>query len=151
MEISELRERQGWSLEKKIDHSLGVIEDFYAQLDGKVAVSFSGGKDSTVLLWLARKVFPDVKGVFCNTGNEYPDIVKFVRKIKGEWGGIDIICPELKPKEVISTYGFPLISKETSQRIWYAKHKPDSQVAKIGRGEIWGGQICDSKALSLFD
>lgn len=140
MEISELRERQGWSLEKKIDHSLGVIEDFYAQLDGKVAVSFSGGKDSTVLLWLARRVFPDIKGVFCNTGNEYPDIVKFVRKIEVEWGGIDIIYPELKPKEVISTYGFPLISKETSQRIWYAKHKPDSCVAKIGRGEIGGGK-----------
>jgi 3'-phosphoadenosine 5'-phosphosulfate sulfotransferase (PAPS reductase)/FAD synthetase len=141
MEISELRERQGWSLEKKIDHSLGVIEDFYAQLDGKVAVSFSGGKDSTVLLWLARKVFPDMKGVFCNTGNEYPDIVKFVRGVKEREGNIDIIYPKMKPKEVISTYGFPLISKETSQRIWYAKHKPDSQVAKIGRGEIGGANM----------
>ena len=152
MEIDELRKRQGWSLEKKIDHSLGVIEDFYAQLEGRVAVSFSGGKDSTVLLWLARKLFPDVKGVFCNTGNEYPDIVKFVRKIKDEWGGIDIIYPELKPKEVISTYGFPLISKETSQRIWYAKHKPDSQVAKIGRGEIGNGKFkIPKKYLYLID
>ena len=151
MEISELRERQGWSLGKKIDHSLGVIEDFHARLGGKVAVSFSGGKDSTVLLWLARKVFPDMKGVFCNTGNEYPDIVKFVRGMKEREGNIDIIYPSMKPKEVISTYGFPLISKETSQRIWYAKHKPDSQVAKIGRGEIGGGQICYSEALFVFD
>ncbi len=45
MTREELLERQSWSLEKKIDHSLGVIEDFYAQLNGKVAVSFSGGKD----------------------------------------------------------------------------------------------------------
>lgn len=144
MTREELLERQSWSLERKIDHSLGVIEDFHARLSGKVAVSFSGGKDSTVLYWLARKVFPEMKGVFCNTGNEYPDIVKFVRGMREEGCNIDIIYPEKKPREVISEYGFPLISKETSQRIWYAKHKPESCVAKIGLGEIGGGQICYS-------
>ena len=70
MEIKELRERQGWSLAQKIDHSLGVIDQFYSRLGGKVYVSFSGGKDSTIVLWLARKIYPDIKAVFCNTGNE---------------------------------------------------------------------------------
>lgn len=51
-------------------------------------VSFSGGKDSTVLYWLTRKIYPNIKAVFCNTGNEYPDIVKFVNNLKIEvWGG----------------------------------------------------------------
>lgn len=152
MTREELLERQSWSLEKKIDHSLGVIEDFYAQLNGKVAVSFSGGKDSTVLYWLARKLFPDIKAVFCNTGNEYPDIVKFVRGMKNDGYNIDIIYPEMKPCEVIAEHGFPLISKETAQRIWYTKHKPDSQVAKIGRGEIGNGKFrIPKKYLYLVD
>ena len=78
----ELEYRQNWSLNQKIDHSLGVIDQFYQRLNGRVYISFSGGKDSTVLLWLARKIYPDIKAVFCNTGNEYPDIVKFVRDKK---------------------------------------------------------------------
>ena len=82
MNIQELKERQSWTLAQKIDHSLGAIDQFYQRLNGKVYVSFSGGKDSTVLYWLARKIYPDIKAVFCNTGNEYPDIVKFVNNIK---------------------------------------------------------------------
>jgi 3'-phosphoadenosine 5'-phosphosulfate sulfotransferase (PAPS reductase)/FAD synthetase len=116
MDIKELRERQAWPLEQKIDHSLGVIEQFVSRL-GKdnVYVSFSGGKDSTVLLDLCRIIYPDIKAVFCNTGNEYPDIVYFVRdKIKnGE--NIEIIQPKIKPKDVLAKYGFPLVSKEQSR------------------------------------
>ena len=82
MDIFELKERQQWTLDQKIDHSLGAIDQFYQRLDGKVYVSFSGGKDSTVLYWIAQKIYPDIKAVFCNTGNEYPDIVKFVNNIK---------------------------------------------------------------------
>ena len=70
MDLKELRERQSWTLDQKIDHALGVIDQFYQRLDGKCYVSFSGGKDSTIVLWLARKIYPNIKGCFCNTGNE---------------------------------------------------------------------------------
>lgn len=80
MTIDELRERQQWSLSQKIDHSLGVIDQFLSRCGAYVA--FSGGKDSTVLLDLCRIIKPDIKAVFCNTGNEYPEIVKFVRELQ---------------------------------------------------------------------
>lgn len=134
MTYQELKERQAWSLEQKIDHSLGTINQFYERLNGQVYVSFSGGKDSTVLLWLARKLYPDIKAVYCNTGNEYPDIVKFVRDMKQRGENIEIIYPKLKPREVLATYGFPLISKEMSEKIWYAKNRPDSVRAKYALG-----------------
>lgn len=89
MTIQELRERQSWNLEQKIDHALGTIEAFVNRMGGldKVYVSFSGGKDSTVLFHLARRLYPDILGVFSNTGNEYPEIIQFVnQQIKG--GGI---------------------------------------------------------------
>lgn len=40
---------------------LEVIDTFYQRLNGKCYVSFSGGKDSTIVLWLARKIYGMVK------------------------------------------------------------------------------------------
>lgn len=122
MTISELKERQSWELSEKIDHSLGVIDLFLSRLDNKCYVSFSGGKDSTVLLDLCRLIRPDIKAVFCNTGNEYPDIIRFVKQSDN----VEIIQPKLKPKEVISKYGFPLISKEVSENIERYRINPNS-------------------------
>ena len=130
MESHELLERQKWTLDQKIDHTFGVIDQYYNKLNGRVYVSFSGGKDSTVLLWLTRQIFPDVRACFCNTRNEYPSIVQFVRRIKEEWGGVDIIYPELTPKEVIAKYGFPVISKQTAAQINTCKHRSESVSAE---------------------
>ena len=129
MTLDILRERQGWSLNQKIDHSIGVIEQFYERLNGNVYISFSGGKDSTVLLWLARKVYPNIKAVFCNTGNEYPDVVKFVRSMKESGENVDIVYPALKPRDVFREYGFPLISKETAGKIWMCRNRPHTKLA----------------------
>ena len=126
MDLKELRERQSWTLSQKIDHSLGVIDQFYNRLDGKVYVSFSGGKDSTIVLWLARKLFPNIKAAFCNTGNEFPDIVKFVR----QFDNVDWVKPKMKPQDVMLSYGFPLVSKKVSMLVDVAKRNPNGLVAQ---------------------
>ena len=41
----------------------------------------SGGKDSTVLLDLARRIYPDIPAVFIDTGLEYPELRDFVKTI----------------------------------------------------------------------
>ena len=46
MDLKTLRERQQWTLAQKIDHSIGVIDQFASHFDGQVYVSFSGGNDS---------------------------------------------------------------------------------------------------------
>jgi 3'-phosphoadenosine 5'-phosphosulfate sulfotransferase (PAPS reductase)/FAD synthetase len=130
MTKEELKERQSWTLDQKIDHSLGVIEQFYNRLGGNVYISFSGGKDSTVLLHLARRLYPDIKAVFVNTGNEFPEIVNFVREKQRGGENIDIIRPKMTPKEVIEQFGFPLVSKEKAQQIYYVRHRPDSVKAQ---------------------
>lgn len=129
MDLQELRERQSWTLRQKIDHSLGVIDQFVSRLNGQVYVGFSGGKDSTVLLDLCRIVKPDIKAVFCNTGNEYPDIVRFVRELKNTEGyDIEIIYPTLKPAQVFEKYGFPVVSKSTSAIIGKVRRTPNGKV-----------------------
>lgn len=118
MTIQELQARQGWTLSQKIDHSVGAIEAFISRTGKVPYVSFSGGKDSTVLLDIARRfIDPKIKGVFCNTGNEYPEIIKFARHTEN----VTIIRPELTVKEVLDKYGFPLISKEQAHGIRQAK------------------------------
>ena len=80
----ELNARQHWTLEQKIDHTLGTIEAFVAKVGGldKVYLSFSGGKDSTVLLHIEIFFFQNIIALFCSTGNEYPEIIQFVNEIK---------------------------------------------------------------------
>lgn len=55
MTYEELKIRQNWTLHQKIDHAAGTIESFLSQTEGKAYISFSGGKDSTVLLDIARR------------------------------------------------------------------------------------------------
>ena len=72
---------QAWPLERKIRVTQAKILEWYHHYGGKVAVSFSGGKDSTVLLDLARRAFPDMPAVFVDTGLEYPEIREFVKTV----------------------------------------------------------------------
>lgn len=85
-------------------------------IDG-VYVSFSGGKDSTVLLHIAREMYPEIKAVFINTGLEYPEIVQFVKT----FDNVDIIRPKMSFRQVIEKYGYPFISKEVSECVYGAR------------------------------
>ena len=61
-----LKELQALPLERKIQITQNRIQEWYMHYDGGVYVSFSGGKDSTVLAHLTKQLFPDVPLVFSN-------------------------------------------------------------------------------------
>ena len=149
-----LKELQALPLERKIQISQARIIEWYQRNKGNVVVSFSGGKDSTVLLHLVRSIYPDVPAVFSNTGLEYPEIQRFVRTFPN----VEIVAPKMNFSEVISTYGYPLIGKEVAEAIYYARRIRSQSVhverererenksggvsepnyAEIG-AEFWGG------------
>lgn len=129
MTVEELHNRQQWTLAQKIDHSLGVIDQFIARMDGKVYLSFSGGKDSTVLLHLCEIIKPDIKCVFVNTGCESVDVVRFVEKMKAAHN-IEVIRPKLTPRQVWAKYGFPLVSKDQAFKIDRVRKNPNSASAQ---------------------
>ena len=129
MTVEELHNRQQWTLAQKIDHSLGVIDQFIARMDGKVYLSFSGGKDSTVLLHLCEIIKPDIKCVFVNTGCESVDVVRFVEKMKAAHN-IEVIRPKLTPRQVWAKYGFPLVSKDQAFKIDLVRKNPNSASAQ---------------------
>jgi 3'-phosphoadenosine 5'-phosphosulfate sulfotransferase (PAPS reductase)/FAD synthetase len=101
---------QSLPLEAKIIKSQQRIREWYEHWDGDVYVSFSGGKDSTVLLHLVRQLYPDVPAVFCDTGLEFPEIKQFVQGTDD----VTILRPEMSFKKVLDTYGYPVIGKEVA-------------------------------------
>lgn len=147
MTLKELKFRQAWPLKQKIDHSLFTIETFLTRTQGKAYVAFSGGKDSTVLLDLVRIIDPNVPSVFVNTGNEYPDIIRFVRHLRDDLGyNIEEIHPKIKPREVWKRYGFPLVSKAQAEYIERFRRNPEYGRKQQAKAEANGwryGKISD--------
>lgn len=77
---SDLRRLQKMPYDWKVEHAKQVVREFVEEVGlNKVYVSFSGGKDSLVLLHIVRSIYPSVPAVFVNTGVEFPEQVKFVR------------------------------------------------------------------------
>ena len=123
-----LKELQALPLERKIQITQTRIIEWYQHYNGKVCVSFSGGKDSTVLLHIARQLYPNIPAVFSNTGLEYASIQRFVKT----WDNVDIVVPKMRFNEVVSTYGYPLIGKEVAEAIYYAR-RLRSQTVQVER------------------
>lgn len=111
--IADLKAMQAWSFERKVAVTQTRIIEWYIKNNGQVYVSFSGGKDSTVLLDLVRRIHPAVPAVFVDTGLEYPEIRDFVKTVNN----VTWLKPEMNFRKVIETYGYPIISKEVSKRI----------------------------------
>lgn len=132
---------QGWSLERKIQVTQTRIIEWYQYYKGQIYVSFSGGKDSTVLLDLARRIYPDIKAAYVDTGLEYPELRKFVKSIEN----VDWIKPKMNFKQVILKYGYPIISKEQSMFIYEYNTTKSPKLKEIRlNGNAWGrGKIAE--------
>lgn len=89
---------------------------------GDVFISFSGGKDSTVLLDIARRIYPDIEAVFSDTGLEYPEIKEFVKTFPN----VAIVRPKYSFKQILTKYGYPIISKEVANVVEGARRWIDS-------------------------
>ena len=90
------------------------VEEF--GLDG-VYVAYSGGKDSEVLLDICRSLYPNIKAVFVNTGQEFPETIKQVLMRKKQGYNIEIVRPKMKFTDVVREHGYPVVSKEQAQYI----------------------------------
>lgn len=89
-EYSQLQKMWELPLEFKLNVARKIIRDTFKQ-GQKIALAFSGGKDSTALWHLIRETLPEqaqnMAVIFGNTGVEYPESLSFARKLGKKWGG----------------------------------------------------------------
>ena len=116
--IQDLQQLQALPLSLKVSLTKQRIRQWVNEFGVEgVYVSFSGGKDSTVLLHLVRELYPNVEAVFCDTGLEYPEIREFVKT----FDNVTWLKPKMNFRKVIEKYGYPFISKEVSECVYGAR------------------------------
>lgn len=138
-DLALLKARQGYSLEGKIHLTKRRIKEWYEYWNGQVYVSFSGGKDSTVLLHLVRSLYPDVPAVFSDTGLEYPEIKSFVKSIDN----VIWLRPKMPFYKVLEKYGYPVVSKKVARFIEDLQNPTEKN--KATRNLRLTGMTCDGK------
>lgn len=111
LKVQQLKQFQLLSLESKIRLTLARIKEWHIKYEGNVYLSFSGGKDSTVLKHIIDTYYPDIPSIYCNTGLEYPEVKRFAMS----QDNVTVITPKILFKDVLKNYGYPVISKEQSQ------------------------------------
>lgn len=136
-----------------IDYELELFDRIHAIADTiakygekNFYVSFSGGKDSTVVSHLVDMAVPGNKipRVFINTGIEYDAIVRFVKKKASKDGRFVILQPSSPIKKMLEEKGYPFKSKEHSLKL--SQYKKGSRSASIMSYKA-GGPYCCPKIL----
>lgn len=125
------------------------INELY-DLENNAVLSFSGGKDSTVLHYLLDEALPGNKipRLFLNTGIEYKLILEFVKELAEKDNRVIIYNVGKNIKETLERVGYPFKSKEYSQKVyeWKKGYKSESHKAYFGFAEI-KFQRCPNKLM----
>ena len=145
--IDELKYLQALPLDLKIAKTKLRIIEFYEHYNGNVHISFSGGKDSTVLLHIARGIYPNIKAVFVDTGLEYPEIKAQIKRFEN----VETIRPKKIFSQVIKDNGYPVIGKKQARMICELqnpteKNKKTRNLILTGKNQK--GEPCESFKLA---
>ena len=117
-------------LDQKIERSKYLIKEAINEFGLEhVYISYSGGKDSTVLSHIAKSLYPNILHLFANTTNEYPETIQHIKweKEKNNTNIITVLPIDCHGelwtfKKVVERYGYPMFSKRVSNAIRTYQH-----------------------------
>lgn len=120
---------QTLSLKDKVSIAQKLIDEAVAVYgEDHIYVSFSGGKDSTVLSHIVRGRYPNILHIFSDTTCEYPETIDFVRELAEAGANIVTVNPSDRNgvpwtfERVVTEYGYPLFSKAVANGIRTYRH-----------------------------
>ena len=114
--MSDLYQMQSLSLDSKIRMTMQRIKVWIDTFGEEgVFISFSGGKDSTVLMDIIRNQMghKDIPAVFVDVPTQFPELREFAKT----WDNVEVLKSKISFMEVCGKYGFPLISKEIAGKM----------------------------------
>lgn len=125
-----LKSLQEMNLESKIIQTKYLIKETVREFGlEKVYISYSGGKDSTVLSHIAKSLYPNILHIFANTLNEFPETLQHIKweKEENRTNLLTVIPKDSKGniwtfKKVVEYYGYPMFSKRISNAIRTYQH-----------------------------
>ena len=89
-------------LQKKIDRAIHLLQSVAKGYDGEIEVAYSGGKDSDVILQLAKEAGIRYRAIYKNTTIDPPGTIKHVQDM-----GAEILRPKQTFFQLLSKRGFP--------------------------------------------
>jgi 3'-phosphoadenosine 5'-phosphosulfate sulfotransferase (PAPS reductase)/FAD synthetase len=106
---------------QKLLHAQKVVKQAFDREDVKWALSFSAGRDSTVLSHLMVELLGRrIPHVMSNTRMEYPETLKMFKRWREWLEQRDVEChqvfPDVRPKELWPKIGVPLWSKQLAYK-----------------------------------
>ena len=87
---------------KKVDEAIKLIQAFAKAVGAPIEVSFSGGKDSCVILELVRMAAVDYRAIYKNTTIDPPGTISFCQD-----NGVEILQPKISFLKLIEKKGMP--------------------------------------------
>lgn len=147
--MSDLYQMQSLPLSAKISMTERRINEWVDEFgeDG-VYLSFSGGKDSTVLGHIIREVcgYKNIPFVFVDVPTQYPELKEFAQT----FDNLVILRPKISFAEVCEKYGFPMISKEVSNCVSGARKYVNYLDGQKSNNTILTGRQTDSSVCLLY-
>jgi sulfate adenylyltransferase subunit 2 len=120
--------------------SVFIFREAFARMR-KLALLWSLGKDSNVMIWLARKAFfghVPFPAMHVDTGKKFPEMYSFRDRYAAEWG-LDLIVEPCPPIEAVDPTLPPAARsaarKTEGLKLAHAKHGFDGLIAGIRRDE----------------
>jgi 3'-phosphoadenosine 5'-phosphosulfate sulfotransferase (PAPS reductase)/FAD synthetase len=103
---------------EKLSHTKKIINEAISQSKSPT-ISWSGGKDSTVVLHLVLQVFPNIPIIFVELDCLFPETKQYVIKLAKEWNlNLHIIkSKEHTFESVTKKYGYPIFSKNIASNV----------------------------------
>lgn len=118
-------------------------------------LSFSGGKDSTILHYLLDMAVPNnhIPRVFINTGIEYNLIVGFVKTLVEKDNRFVVLKPSVAIKPMLEKYGYPFKSKEFANiyKVYQLSGKGKSVRKYLGEETSKRQMFCPNQLKSMFE
>ncbi|MFW6047152.1 MAG: phosphoadenosine phosphosulfate reductase family protein [Candidatus Woesearchaeota archaeon] len=109
---------ENYPLDEKVEYSKSLIIE---ALDNSKnpTISWSGGKDSTVVLHLIKEIYPSIPIIFVDMDTLFPETKKYVYDLASSWKlNLYIEKPiENTFESITEKYGYPIFSKNIASNV----------------------------------